>query len=775
MKKETLLVIVKRIEVKPVESLSLMILVLSQIELSPHCLIDVSDFMVKDHHRTPTVSQIEPTGEYQESRGGNMKGHLLLEYALQSQKTNLYNTKQIVGEFQALIFEKFKLINLQPQSVAPIEIEPEMGSPENLSEAQRTLKSNTNTIKSVNHELKDLKKDVMTLINKLSSSSRVRQSPRQGLDLDVALREKIVGAEEILMQNLQQTLQSLSRLTTSLHDLGAESKERDTFKMASVFDLIQIIHSQLETTIQEYPEFKFNMKNPQNEDFYRTAEPGGVSDTLRKRFAVDRHELTHKLRDTLQKFEAGLVNDALNKLSVEIEKNQHLQDILESKRMLVHRLSLIFTDGVDKCEGSIRQLLELADSEDAQKLLSGIVQDVVFLRRSYGDMMAQGRSPIKRAIKIDDENLNLSSHRLPKRRGLSGSWRDEREVSESVEIRKKGAIEHRRVSEAADEPLKRMAERTRERDQEQLQQKVRELELEKEELVVNLDRLRQDIDRHIIDNEALKEQVRRAEDECRKLVRETTRDLEIRDREIDTIRGRLEVLDRENRDLLDYKAATEKVLKNASEHVGHLKLGYYSDVNVLKEENMRLETRRQEILAELDKKVEENTKLNQLIDTLQKFSNKQMESLREKEEKLGLVSNQKRESELLAKDLERQVELLTGKNKRSIEKAKESVDDVNALRNELKKAVDRYDEIQKDAESLRVWTKELQQEKERLLQEKEILENEKMYLEDRLRKMTEIADITKAELRKAHELLDLKSDEIVKNHKEIQYFFREIF
>jgi len=65
--------------------------------------------MVKDHHRTPTVSQIEPTGEYQEFRGtgGNLKGNLLLEYALQSQKNNLYNTKQIVGEFQALIFDKF--------------------------------------------------------------------------------------------------------------------------------------------------------------------------------------------------------------------------------------------------------------------------------------------------------------------------------------------------------------------------------------------------------------------------------------------------------------------------------------------------------------------------------------------------------------------------------------------------------------------------------------------------------------------------------------------
>jgi len=139
---------------------------------------------------------------------------------------------------------------MEPQSMAPIDIEPEMGSPDNLSEAQRTLKSNTNTIKSVNHELKDLKKDVMTLVNKLSNS-RTRHSPKQSIDLDVALREKIVNAEDVLMQNLSQTLQSLSRLTTSLHDLNAETREKDTtFKMASIFDLIQIIHSQLENTIQ---------------------------------------------------------------------------------------------------------------------------------------------------------------------------------------------------------------------------------------------------------------------------------------------------------------------------------------------------------------------------------------------------------------------------------------------------------------------------------------------------------------------------------------------
>jgi len=74
--------------------------------------------VTKEHHRTPTVSQIEPT-EFRGGETGNLKGNLLMEYALQTQKNNLYNTKQIVGEFQALIFEKFSNLSSKNQPLNP--------------------------------------------------------------------------------------------------------------------------------------------------------------------------------------------------------------------------------------------------------------------------------------------------------------------------------------------------------------------------------------------------------------------------------------------------------------------------------------------------------------------------------------------------------------------------------------------------------------------------------------------------------------------------------
>jgi len=120
------------------------------------------------------------------------------------------------------------------------------------------------------------------------------------------------------------------------------------------------------------------------------------------------------------------------------------------------------------------------------------------------------------------------------------------------------------------------------------------------------------------------------------------------------------------------------------------------------------------------------------------------------------------------RDLERQVDALTNKNKRTIEKAKESVEDVNNVRNELKKAVDRNVEMQKDAESLRVWTKELTQERDKLRREKELFDNDKIYMEDKVKKMAEIVEITKAELRKTNELLDQKNEENIQITRELQ-------
>lgn len=118
--------------------------------------------------------------------------------------------------------------------------------------------------------------------------------------------------------------------------------------------------------------------------------------------------------------------------------------------------------------------------------------------------------------------------------------------------------------------------------------------------------------------------------------------------------------------------------------------------------------------------------------------------------------------------MERQVESLAGKNKVSLEKAKESMDDVSNVKYELNKAVERCELSQRELETLTLRNRELAVERDNLLRKKETLESEKAILEDKMKKMSEIVEITKSELRKAHELLELKNDENKRKDREIQ-------
>lgn len=122
---------------------------------------------------------------------------------------------------------------------------------------------------------------------------------------------------------------------------------------------------------------------------------------------------------------------------------------------------------------------------------------------------------------------------------------------------------------------------------------------------------------------------------------------------------------------------------------------------------------------------------------------------------------------MIVRDLERQVELLSGSNKRSVEKAKENVEDINSMQKELKSAVERQNIIQRDVEALKTWNKELTQEKMRLFKEKEAAEAERGILAEKLRRTSEVLDITKSELRKSHDIIEQKNHELNRRNREI--------
>lgn len=466
------------------------------------------------------------------------------------------------------------------------------------------------------------------------------------------------------MENLSQTLQSLSKLTASLHEMGDSGLEGALAEgMAEVFDDLQTVHSRIERTIQEFPEFSGHEIKVEGKTIPRRGkiaefQPDTTTNSLRKKLANDRNDLTSQLRLTLQKFDSTVANDALERLSEEISKNQDLQDIIESKNLLIHRLNMLFSEGIEKCDISVRHLFQLADSEDAQRIVEAILDNTRAFRRTFADANAQYKSPKKR-IRIEDDDLRQDSvqEKLSKSRSRSALKSNLKESRVSPErsplMSKKGSVYSLKWGDKEDRGIQpeeagwvtsekqKILEEMNSRCEE-WRAKVKSVERENFELIRQAEMLKESTEILEKRNEELKDALDIKEDECMNLARDATRDHEIKMREIEELRRSLERLDRENQELRNYKVTTESVLKRASDQVGHLKLGYFSEVNMLKEENENLEKQRQDIIYELERKGEENAKLNQLIDTLQKFSNKQLETLREKEEKVLLLANQKR-------------------------------------------------------------------------------------------------------------------------------------
>lgn len=71
---------------------------------------------MKEYQRSPIVTQTRSRVESQALRSGDLKDQkeiLLIESAVQAQKSSLYQTKQIIGEFKAFLLEKFSKCLIQ--------------------------------------------------------------------------------------------------------------------------------------------------------------------------------------------------------------------------------------------------------------------------------------------------------------------------------------------------------------------------------------------------------------------------------------------------------------------------------------------------------------------------------------------------------------------------------------------------------------------------------------------------------------------------------------
>ena len=820
--------------------------------------------MLKDSEKSPQktlysdIKKILNDTPSAQKETGDLRNQIALEIALQAQATSLETIQQTFTNLQTPFTEilaHFKL-NL-PSRKNSADINDGLDNPS--SEAQKILKENNVVLKQVSRESEFIKSIISNIHTHTKTTPTQQKSEENN---PPAFTKRVVQAEEKLFENLSNSIQIVSQLTSLLS--GTSESNQVSSQMPQIHQVLQNLHTNLATTIQEYPDFSQEIGGPQSPFKDLKGKSQQLSTSFKDKLVQDQSDLKTKLKSTLQNLESYQTSEIYQKLYQEIDRNVELQEIIDSKDAAIHRLNLIFAEGIERSIRSLEQLAKLADSEEAQGLLASVLGEISVIKKKLKDIVdtnksgglklddaiikAEGEYDLQRNIWLDtikdleDENERrirqlireiegereahehtrnklmrvqedvMSADKVTRmadefRREIHGLNEKLREKDIELEQREREYENLRNEMRAFDKErggilnqVERLKEelnhiglersrlredlaRTGDEKQEirkNLEEIIREVEAlrrntaqkngEIEDLVNENEKLRKDLHMFKNDFEDLENGFEKARNENRHLLEQTNEGLEKKQREIDLLRRKINELERENEDLAQHRIASEAKLKESTQHVDHLKLNYFNDITAVKEENRNLASQKRQYNLDLEKKNQEIAKLNQMMDSLQDFSNKQLETIREREEKIHVLSAQKREIEQFAREAERRVEELTEKNKKYSESISQNSSDVQILKVELHELMDKHAALQRDLLISRQKNEELVHQNQELISSREVFSSGKSVLEDKIRKMNEINQITKNELKNCRDLLEEKNHELAFKDQEIKFF-----
>lgn len=780
----------------------------------------------------------------------DLRNQISLEIALQAQATALETIQQTFANLSLTeILAHFKLD--LPSRKNSLDINDGLDHPS--SEAQRILKENNNLLRQISRESEFIKNIITKIQTHMLKSENLQNPPPE-------FTKRVVQAEEKLFENLSSSIQIVSQLTSLLS--GTSESNQISSQMPQIHQVLQNLHMNLATTIQEYPDFSQEIGGPQSPFKDLKGKSQQLSTSFKDKLVQDQSDLKTKLKSTLQNLESYQTSEIYQKLYQEIDRNVELQEMIDSRDAAIHRLNLIFAEGIERSVRSLEQLAKLADSEEAQGLLAAVLGEISVIKKKLKEIVdtnktgglkldealvkAEGEYDLQRNIWLDtikdleDENERrirqlireiegereahehtrnklmrvqedvMSADKVTRmtdefRREIHGLNEKLREKEFEVEKREReyenlrkdmrtfekerGGISNQ--VERLKEELNHIGlERSRLREdlacsgeekqeiRKNLEEIIREVDVlrrntaqkngEIEDLVSENEKLRKDLHMFKNDFEDLENGFEKARNENRHLLEETNEGLEKKQREIDSLRRKINDLERENEDLAQHRIASEAKLKESVQHADHLKLNYFNDITAVKEENRSLSSQKRQYNLDLEKKNQEIAKLNQMMDSLQEFSNKQLETIREREEKIHVLSTQKREIEQFAREAERRVEEVTEKNKKYSESINQNSSDVQILKAELHELMDKHAALQRDLLISRQKNEELSHHNQELTSSREVFSSGKSVLEDKVRKMNEINQITKNELKNCRDLLEERNRELAHKDQEIK-------
>lgn len=127
-----------------------------------------------------------------------------------------------------------------------------------------------------------------------------------------------------------------------------------------------------------------------------------------------------------------------------------------------------------------------------------------------------------------------------------------------------------------------------------------------------------------------------------------------------------------------------------------------------------------------------------------------------------------READRAKRSLESKVEELTHKNEKYSDLLKIGKEDISGLKNEVQQLISKQDELRKDLEVLRKKNDELVEENKSLEGVLDKFDGQKRAVEEKISKMNEMSQISKADYKNLKENLEMKNQELAAKEKELR-------
>lgn len=261
---------------------------------------------------------------------------------------------------------------------------------ENNTEAARLIKSNQQMLQQIQTEAGAIRTSVESLI------TAKKLEDRGNSVVPTTLLDKITFAEDTFLNNVSTCFKTLTQLTSLLQNFPVQSSSPSLIVSQTLAQL-QTLHGNLSKVLDDFPDFSAEVNSlAKKPEPSLLSSPQQPQSSFRDRLFRDQGDLTRKLRLSISSLEKQQVDDAFSKLNAEIERNQELQAKLESRDHLLHRISLVVNEALDRIVTSLSQLVKLADSSEAQSYLNFIATEVAQLSAKSQELTA---APVKDSTK----------------------------------------------------------------------------------------------------------------------------------------------------------------------------------------------------------------------------------------------------------------------------------------------------------------------------------------------------------------------------------------